>query len=78
MVYILCEILTLILCLTEQPDGTVKEKKLNPAISVQTIHEVQQMMKSGLDIRDIVSRLRTQNSSSLSPMAIWYASGCAI
>ena len=59
MVYTLCEILTLIL--TEQPDGTVKAKKLNPAISVQTIREVQQMMKSGLDIRDIVSRLRTQS-----------------
>ena len=48
------------LCLTEQPDGTVKATKLNPAVSVQTIREVQQMMKSGLDIRDIVDRLRTQ------------------
>ena len=66
--YILCEILT---HLTEQPDGAVKAKKLNPAISVQTIHEVQQMMKSGLEIRDIVDRLRTQTVPKGYPCHPW-------
>lgn len=59
------------LCLTEQPDDTVKAKKLNPAVSVQTIREVQQMMKSGLDIRDIVDRLRTQTVRKEYPCHPW-------
>ena len=52
--------LCLCVCTIEKPDGTVKAKKFNPAISVQTIAEVHELMKSGLDIADIVDRLRTQ------------------
>lgn len=44
----------------EQPDGTVKAKKHNPAISQQTITEVHELMKSCLDIADIVDKLRIQ------------------
>ena len=61
-----------VLCVcVEQPDGTVKAKKHNPAISEQTITEAHELMKSGLDIADIVDRLRTQAVPAGYPCHPW-------
>ena len=58
-------------CTIEQSDGTVKAKKFNPAISMQTITDIHELMKSGLDIADIVDRLRTQTVPPGYPCHPW-------
>ena len=57
--------------ITEEADGTLTPVKSNPAVPVEMLKKVQDLLKSGINIKDIVDRLRTETVPKGYPCHPW-------
>ena len=60
---------------TEKADGTLTPVWSNPAVPVELLKKVQDLLKGGISIEDIVDRLRTEavpKGVPMPPLAIRY------
>lgn len=63
---------TCILCINiEKADGTLTPVRSNPAVPVEMLKKVQDLLKGGISIEDIVDRLRTETVPKGCPCHPW-------
>lgn len=56
---------------TEKADGTLTPVRSNPAVPVELLKKVQDLLKGGISIEDIVDRLRTETVPKGYPCHPW-------